>query len=78
MAFFVKNNVTNITKYALYKIEFKTFNQETLAENKTLQELTEILDELVRESWTVGLQLQRYRRGNMADFENFSIEIWEL
>lgn len=78
MAFFTKNNVTNITKYALYKIEFKTFNQETLAENKTLQELTEILDELVRESWTVGLQLQRYRRGNMADFENFSIEIWEL
>ena len=78
MAFFTKNNVTNITKYSLYKIEFKTFNQETLAENKTLQELTEILDELVRESWTVGLQLQRYRRGNMADFENFSIEIWEL
>lgn len=78
MAFFTKNNVTNITKYALYKIEFKTFNQETLAENKTLQELTKILDELVRESWTVGLQLQRYRRGNMADFENFSLEIWEI
>lgn len=78
MAFFTKNNVTNITKYALYKVDHKSCNQELLSAETSLQELTEILDELVRESWTVGLQLQRYRRGNMADFENFSLEIWEL